>query len=465
MYDAFAADLEKANAEESTEQKAFEELMATKKMELKTLKATLEHHEVDKAAKGKQEAETQQVRDDTQAQLDADEKFFAETKSACQSKAKEWSVRTRLRTEELQGMNKAIQILSSPEAKRTFVNATTTFLQVSSVRIPLSPSERRQRAFHRLQRVQKFGHNLRLAQIAATLQTGGHFDKVIEAIDKMMEILRQEEQDDIAHRDRCQVGTNKNSNDMEDLNHGIDVAEKSITKLGEEKTELMGKISALEEEINATKGNMAELLELRNSDYDTFVQALKDDQDAVELLDQAIVALTKFYKSNGIPLSFVSKQGPSYTIDEDKAPETTFKDEKYGGRESESGGIIALLSLIKEDLQNEIKTARSDDATAQAEYASQRGAMKESLDKTMATKTSTATELADVEAKIQGTEVDKAALGADLNGQEELKTSLYTDCSWVDTHFETRRTKRKEEMAGLTDAKSYLAGVEAGDEV
>ena len=50
MYDAFAADLEKANAEESVEQGAFVELMATKKAELKTLRATLEHHEVNKAS-------------------------------------------------------------------------------------------------------------------------------------------------------------------------------------------------------------------------------------------------------------------------------------------------------------------------------------------------------------------------------------------------------------------------------
>ena len=46
-----------------------------------------------------------------------------------------------------------------------------------------------------------------------------------------------------------------------------------------------------------------------------------------------------------------------------------------------------------------------------------------------------------------------------------LFSHSYSDCSWVETHFETRREKRQAEMAGLTDAKSYLSGVEAGDEV
>ena len=54
------------------------------------------------------------------AQLEADEKFFEDTKQACQTKATEWSVRTRLRTEELNGMQVAIKILSSPDAKKTF---------------------------------------------------------------------------------------------------------------------------------------------------------------------------------------------------------------------------------------------------------------------------------------------------------------------------------------------------------
>merc|ERR1719487_817712 len=291
MYDSFAADLEKDNAEESVAQKAFEALMATKKAELKTLQATLEHHEVSKASKEKEEATTQQLRDDTQAQLDADEKFFAETKKGCQSKATEWSARTRLRTEELQGMQKAIQILSSPEAQKIFVNATTTLLQVSASgsRSKKIIQVARTRAFQRLQAVTSRYHNLQLAEVAVMLRTGGHFDKVIEAIDQMTAILRKEEQDDIAHRDRCQVSENKNTNDMDDLNHSIDRSEQALQKMEGTKTELQGKISTLEDEINATKTDMLELLAMRNEASADFVQALKDDQDAIALLDQAIV--------------------------------------------------------------------------------------------------------------------------------------------------------------------------------
>merc|ERR1719460_717305 len=107
--------------------------MATKKQELATLEATLQKQETDAAAKTKKLSESQVLRDDTAAQLEADEKFFEDTKQACQTKATEWSVRTRLRTEELNGMQVAVRILSSPEAQATFENATTSFVQLAEV--------------------------------------------------------------------------------------------------------------------------------------------------------------------------------------------------------------------------------------------------------------------------------------------------------------------------------------------
>merc|ERR1719408_324990 len=78
MYDAFTGSLEKANAEEADSQKAYEELMATKKEELATLEAALAKETGDDAAKTKRLADAKQERDDTMAQLKADEKFFEE---------------------------------------------------------------------------------------------------------------------------------------------------------------------------------------------------------------------------------------------------------------------------------------------------------------------------------------------------------------------------------------------------
>eukprot|EP00928_Gymnodinium_smaydae_P019355 TRINITY_DN1740_c0_g1_i7.p1 TRINITY_DN1740_c0_g1~~TRINITY_DN1740_c0_g1_i7.p1 ORF type:complete len:705 (-),score=226.61 TRINITY_DN1740_c0_g1_i7:106-2220(-) len=465
MYDAFVADLEKTNAEESEQEKSFQELMETKKMELATLQKTHEQHSLDKAMKKTHETESKQLLDDEVAKLEADDAFFAETKKACKDKATEWSERSRLRTEELQGMNKAMQILSSGSAKETFTNSSSSFLQTSSDSgESQAASMLRSRVIAHVREIAQRRSSRSLAQVAAVLRAGGHFDKVIMAIDEMMEVLRKEEQDDIAHRDRCQGDTNKNKNDMEDLGSNIEKLGKSIDRMVNEESELEGQISTLEGEINDTKASMTQLLDLRNDDVAAFRQSLKDDTNAVSLINQAIVALKKFYDQNGIALGLAQKQ-PEYSQDPDKAPETAWEGGGYKGRQSESTGIIAILSMLSEDLQMEMQTARKEDAAAQADYEKQRGAMRTALAKQQSSKTATETDLAELQARMQRTKEARGEANADLGDQKTMKDALATDCDWVQTHFQKRRDQRKAEMAGLTDAKAYLAGVESGDAV
>merc|ERR1719450_1131589 len=142
------------------------------------------------------------------------------------------------------------------------------------------------------------------------------------------------------------------------------MADQAIERMDTKAGELESDIGTLEGEINSTKTDMAELLAMRNQASAAFVQSLKDDQDAVALIEEAIVILTKFYKTNNIQLSMAQKTDPSYSHDEDKAPETTWEGANYGGRMTESGGIISILSMIKEDLEKEMKIARSEDTSA-----------------------------------------------------------------------------------------------------
>merc|ERR1719181_1176066 len=216
MYDAFTSDLEKDNADEADAQKTFQALMATKEEEKATLVVTLQKQEADKASKTKRLSDSEVLLDDTNKQLEADEAFFADTKEACQAKASEWSVRTRLRTEELAGMKQAIEILSSESASKTFHNSSSTFLQVSSIKKhkQADRSSVAKQAFSLLKSIAKRYNSIKVGRIAVAAQSGGHFDKIIGMIDKMIGDLREEEQDDIVHRDECETLTNDNNNQL-----------------------------------------------------------------------------------------------------------------------------------------------------------------------------------------------------------------------------------------------------------
>mmetsp|Transcript_78316 Transcript_78316/g.162708 ORF Transcript_78316/g.162708 Transcript_78316/m.162708 type:complete len:728 (-) Transcript_78316:80-2263(-) len=467
MYDTFVGDLEKNSAEEADSQKAFEALMATKLKEAETLQASLERETADEATKSQKLAESREVLDDTKAKLEADEAFFAQTKEGCQTKSKEWSERTRLRTEELAGVGKAIEILTTPEATKIFDSAHNTFfLQLASKTHGRSDTSDKLRdaALAKLRQAAGVSKSIALARIAVQLKNGGHFDKVIASIESMIAVLRQEEQADIQHRDRCQGAENKNKNDLEDLSTDIEKAQTNINRLHEEATTLGSEIEVVMEEIAATRTSMEERLALRNGEVAAFKQALKDDQDAVALLKEAAAAIQDFYTRNNLDFSLLSqKQEPTYSEDPDKAPETTWSGSNYSGRKHEDGGIVSILLLVAEDLENEMKVSRANDAESQKMFEQEHASMKETLNSQLALKLAKEKELSSINFQLQDFGALKDAKTADHLVETQLEKAIYQDCSWVATHFDSRRDKRKAEIDGLVDAKGYLAGVDAGD--
>merc|ERR1719217_1992787 len=448
MYDAMTSDLESKNADQAIKQKQFEELTATKNAELATLKATLEKKKETLGEDTKTMTDSAVERDETQAQLKADEKFFEETKSACKAKADDWAERSRLRTEELAGINKAIEILTSDEAQATFGRATSMLPQ-STLTHKKTKSPAKTKAYLALKIVAKKHHSLRMAAMAALVQTAteGHFDVVIGEVDKLIAELRAEEQDDIDLRDYCQDAENKVENEMEDLQHKADNIQGLIDRLEAKKKEIQADIKKTESDIAATEDAMAEALSTRNSENEDFKAALKDDTDAVALLASALDAMTSFYTNNKLPLGLLakkSKEDPEYAVDPDKAPETF--SEPYGGRSSEGGGIVSILGYIKEDLENEIGTSKKAEAAAQKEFEEQRAAATKVLNDLKAKKTSLEYQEAETDEKIADAGEDKEEVLTRKENKAKYRESLKPQCDWMKGAFDERRTKRREEM-------------------
>merc|ERR1719506_2934774 len=359
-------------------------------------------------------------------------------------------------------MQLAISILSSPDAQKTFKASTSTFVQLSSIRKNGESTGARSKAYDQLKVLATQFQSRSLAKIAVEVQAGGHFDKVIVMIDEMISLLRKEEADDIEHRDRCENAQNANANEAADLADSIKKTKASLKRMGNTKKRLLAEIKVLEGEIADTKKDQKELLDFRNKDVADFKQALKDDHDAANLLRKAIEALSSFYKRNKMDVpALVQEKKPEYAQDADKAPEASFSGD-YGGRKSESGGILAILAMLVEDTEKEMAEARADDADAQEKYLKQNAALQETLDSQEDTKASTETELGDLEEKMNDYDKFKKEKQADAGAEDDNKKAIGTDCAWVKTHFEDRRTKRKTEVQGLVDAKGFLAGTGDG---
>merc|ERR1719159_1565343 len=136
MYLTMSADLESDTQEEAKRNKDFEQTFASIEKENNKLKATRARKETEKAEAEAMLADTTKAYDDTEKQMKADMEFFDQTKEACESKHAEWTLRSKLRDAELDGIDKALEILTSDEARALFAKSikpgVETFLQIAS---------------------------------------------------------------------------------------------------------------------------------------------------------------------------------------------------------------------------------------------------------------------------------------------------------------------------------------------
>merc|ERR1719197_2096777 len=105
---------------EATQNMDFEAFVDNKETEIADLKAHRKRCEETKAAAEEQLAADTAEYDDTKAEREANIEFFDQTKEACQAKSDEWDERKSLREEEIKGMNEALDVLTSDEAREMF---------------------------------------------------------------------------------------------------------------------------------------------------------------------------------------------------------------------------------------------------------------------------------------------------------------------------------------------------------
>jgi len=289
-----------------------------------------------------------------------------------------------------------------------------------------------------------------LAQVAAQVRLSetGHFDKIIHAIQNMVLKLKQEAKDDIAHRDRCETKQAANKKATEDLEFNIKKLKEKLGRMDDTKKSLEKQIADDTKAIEASDKDIKAMKKNRAEEWDDFNQATKDDVEAVRLLSAAIASLSKFYKDNNIKQTNLL-QGK---------PPGTWEDDNYGGRKSESGGILAILSMIKEDLESELKAGKQGDAAAAINFKNDLEAMQSTMDAQMASKADADKKLAAIERQIVFRKDDKSDLGDDLDSEGDIEKALKKDCDWIKSDFDKRKSQRKLEIEGLNEAAQFLAG-------
>jgi hypothetical protein len=447
MYDDFTQNLADLTTEEGTKSSDYDSLMDSKKKDLDLLSSSLTSKSSSSADDGKSLADSQLAREEAEEQLKADEEFFTSLKQGCKDQANQWAQRSRVRTDELSAINQAMDILSSDSATATFNASASTFVQVAESRSP------RAKVYNELKKAATKSRSMRLAALASRVYTteAGHFDEVIKSIDDMVALLRKEQQDDLDHRDYCDRENGAAEAKLERLGYDLTTLENKLERQNNKKAEIQDSMNKTEQAILDVEAQIAEAQADRNASFIAFQQAMKDDSDAVELVGQAIQILASFYPSSFIETSSRTRQEPNPDNEPEKLGE-------YEGKQSQGGGIVSILEMIKEDIGNEMKVATEEEDSAQKEYETLRfesvGAIK-AMNKKRATLMQ---QEAALDVHIANTEKVHYDTDDSKNTTEDYMADLKPNCDWVASTFDTRKEQRDSEIAGLLSAKSILNG-------
>jgi len=499
MGDTMAADLATATATEEAAIKTYDELMASKKEEVDALTASIESKLKEIGEVGIEVVEMKEDVDDTAKALAADKKFLAELEKGCATKTKEWEERSKIRAEELVALADTIKVLNDDDAldlfKKTLPSASASLMQTA-----VTLESERMQALQEIRKAKKAArvHTrpgldfLVLALSGKKALTQGNFDKVIGMIDTMVAELKAEQQDDTDKLEYCKTELDLADDKKKSLERAVSVLEKDIAKAKELIATLADEIAALTAGIVALDKSVAEATENRKAENEEFKALMAADTAAKEVLAFAKNRLNKFYNPDlyvappkrelsagdriyenfGGELTTAAPGGIANTgiavlaqvegHDQGSVapppPPATWG--AYSKKSEESAGVIGMIDLLIKDLDKEMTEAKTEETDAQADYETM---MTESAEKRVADSKS----LADKQAAKADTEKALADLGTekkDTTGElfATLKyiQSLHTECDWLMTYFEMRKTARTGEVDSLVKAKAVLSGAD-----
>jgi prefoldin subunit 5 len=457
LLDKFVDERTGIEKEEMNRKHAFELLV-------QDLEAQIEHGTTSKERKTKVRAEKLQAAADAKADLNdvvttkaADEKYLKETTATCEQKASDFETRQALRTEELETIDKAIEILSDEKVSGAAKKHLPSLLQklnggkktsLAQLRAhATSPAQERAADFLR-DRAARL--NSRVLSALAVRVSDDPFAKVKKMIQDLIVRLMEEANEEAEHKGWCDTELAVNEQTRKEKAEAVESLHAEIDELESSIAQLKLDIAELSKGIKELTEAMANATTLRKEEKETNEATIKDAQEAQTAVAEAMVVLKEFYEKAGDATALVQKkQYPT--------PPPVF-DSPYTGMQAEKGGVVGMLEVIQADFARLEAETKAAEATAQKEYDEFMTSSK--VDKAQKEKS--------VEHKTRKVQDETQALTSkteDLEGtQKELDAALsYFDklkpsCVDSGVSFEDRVARRQEEIQSLKEALRILSG-------
>merc|ERR1719408_891519 len=457
LHDKFEDEIRDLEKDEMKSEHAYKLMMQSLEDDIAQGKKQREAKAASKAAREEAAAAARGDLADTTVARDEDQAYLTDLQTQCTQKSAEFEQRQQLRAEELEAIQKAVEIISSGDlqgnAEKHLARERSFVLRGA---VEHSPLQKRIASF--LQARAEHLDSRVLAMVATKVDGADIFAKVRKMIDDMITRLLEEASEEEDHKGWCDTEMAKNKHTRDTKTEDINALQAKADQLSAEITRLAQEVSDLTDAIAEIDRAVAEASEARAEEKAKNTETVEDAGAAQTAVAQALAVLKDFYAKAAqgaenmkvgydgrLRASFV--QGP-----EEDSPET-WGSTPFTGMGDSAGGVVGLLEVIGSDF------ARVEAEAEQAAYKEhERFLVASSKDKAVKStdvehkskrKTEKESELNDTRKDLAGTQKE---LDAALVYHENLKPS----CNTATVSYDDRVAKREEEIASLKEALQIL---------
>jgi len=458
MQDKFQAEKVELEKAEIEQQATYDQALLGLKNEEAAEKADHDKKAGFKLKKGTLKAQLEGELQETKEVKSSDQEYLDEIAATCDQKATDFEARSKLRSEELEAIHKAVGIIDTDAVKGN-EQKHLALAQVKSAHTALahlrtsshSPIAEKISTF--LQSEGKRLHSQTLLNLATPVVNSKALGSIKDLLTKLVEKLQNQALDEQKHKDYCnkELATNtmtrkEKTENVEELNADMDRLKASVTKLNSEVAQTTQDAADLVAAItNAT--------EIRAKEKAKNSETIADAQGAQAAVSQATTVLKEFYE----------KAGQATALIQTKTTGPEIFDSAYTGMGGESGGVVAMLETISSDfakLEAETDAEEKSSADEYKKFMKEAALNKKELEIDIQHKKEISIEQnKDFEDKKVELESESRALNASLLVFETLKE----ECLSAEKSYEEEQRQRAETIESLQNALQMLNNNPTGE--
>jgi hypothetical protein len=448
---------QKADAIEQKKVDMYNSLSAGKSQQLGLVQGDIRSKSMLMSEANQRFVDSQNDLSSTQEALEAADDGLKDTTEDCDTKKKDFALRTEDRQKEKAAIREAMSYLKLTAAEgSSAAPAAPSFVQV--LKKAVRESQEQAPAFVQvgldksLNSLSSLSHDLSsLSQQVNAAGKSDSFEGVKKVINELIAVLVQEQKDEKVKKDWCiaekekNVGTNTSKSD--ELERTVAALNKGRSLIEQLSTEA----DSLNATITADDAALAEAGKLRKEEKEIYERGKKDRELALKVLQEATNVLEAFYKSKPA----LVQTGDSTSL------QTAGEQPKIGDSKRKTGEgnvVLVMLAKILDDIRLEQKHAAEEELASSQAYDKLKLDTRHSFDAMMMEITEKVTRRAKLTVKMESATDDKSATEDSLKALKQKMGALASECDELVKDYDKREKARKFETDQLRDAFEILSG-------